>query len=740
MTGGMRKTTSIIFTLMIIFSFQSFSDEQIKPKIKDLHPYLVDTPPVIDGVLDEAVWQKEPTIDDVFITVDPAYGEILQQKTRVWIAYDVDNIYIAFNCSDSEPEKIRATIAKRDNISSDDYAMILIDMMGSKHSGYKLLVNPQGIQADYIRTSESEDSSPDWVWYSGGKINGDGYTVEIHIPLKNFRYKNGKDVEMGLVAGRMISRFGTLSFWPDVPPGKGTLDCQAKLIFKELNNQMKLEILPSVTYSSIWDRQNPANWSSADEQTDFGVSVKYGLTSAITLDATLNPDFSQVESDSFQIVANQRYPIFYSEKRPFFMEANDLFNMAGSGGDGNMTTTLHTRNIVDPAWGLRLTGQEGITSFGLIVAGDEWPGREFEDEINPNAGKNANFYIGRIKFGLGGENFIGAMYSGREFGEDYNRVIGADMKFYFGGKHILQGHYLYSFNNNPSSSGKTDGGELTMVYYFDTKPLLMELILEDYTKDFNMDTAFYQRQKFSRALFYIGPNFYPDSEKLSWLIKINPYVYGYYMHDKEEDLDDILLVLCLRTFLTKQGYWQLQFVYADEPWAGRNFIQRSCSTYGYMQITNWLFLEVNYRFGDDLYYDETDPFVGKNTTFTFATQIQPTDNFTQTFTFINQNFNRALDGSNVYTENIFRSKTVYQFNENFFIRAVVQYDSYLDVILTDLLASFTLIPGTVLHVGYGSLHENFEWNGTDWMSGTDLVKFYQTRQSLFIKASYNFQL
>jgi len=279
-----------------------------------------------------------------------------------------------------------------------------------------------------------------------------------------------------------------------------------------------------------------------------------------------------------------------------------------------------------------------------------------------------------------------------------------------------------------------------MVYLYDTKPLLIEAIVEDYAKGFEMDTAFYQRNNFTRVTGYIEYNFYPDPETTPWLIKVTPNIYGWYMRDKNENLDDILLVFCLRTFLTKQGYWQLQYIYNDEPWAGRNFIQNSISTLGYIQLTNWLYLQGRIKTGDSLYYDKEDPFLGKDTTFGLTAQVQPTDNFTQTFTYIHQNFDRDSDGSNVYTEEIFRSRTTYQFNENFLIRAIVQYDSYLDVVLTDLLASFTLIPGTVLHVGYGSLHENLEWKDDEWHSGTELAKYYQTSQSLFIKASYNLQM
>ena len=159
------------------------------------------------------------------------------------------------------------------------------------------------------------------------------------------------------------------------------------MVFEKLNSQLRLEALPSVTYGGIWDRLSPETWSAADDATQLGIGIKYGITSSVNAELTVNPDFSQVESDQFQVVANQRYPIFYSEKRPFFMDIANQFNLAGTNGPTNMGTAVHTRNIVDPFWGAKLSGELNKLSFGVLAAGDEWPGQSFADFQSPFPGR-----------------------------------------------------------------------------------------------------------------------------------------------------------------------------------------------------------------------------------------------------------------------------------------------------------------------------------------------------------------
>src|SRR5437867_9487322 len=205
---------------------------------------------------------------------------------------------------------------------------------------------------------------------------------------------------MGVLFWRRISRSGVSSSWPDIPPGNWVFNRHAHLVFPELRQPRLIEVLPSVTYSINQLRATSDSWNGATGKSDVGLSAKYGITSSITLDATINPDFSQVESDAFQVQVNQRFPIFFSEKRPFFMEGMGLFNLAGSGGDGNMITAVHTRKIIDPAWGSKLTGTAGKFTFGVLNSSDASP-QDFGGCGASIAGKTTVFNVARVTHGHG---------------------------------------------------------------------------------------------------------------------------------------------------------------------------------------------------------------------------------------------------------------------------------------------------------------------------------------------------
>jgi len=313
--------------------------------------------PVIDGVLDDAVWQGAPLASGQFVTYNPAFGAKLPQTTEAWLAYDKKYLYAAFFCHDTEPGQIKTSVTRRDNIFNDDWVGFSIDTFNSRQNGYEFFINPSGIQGDLLNTAgQGENSAPDWVWDSAGRITADGYQVEVRIPWKSIRFRSGADVTMGVLFWRRISRLGQSGSWPDLPPGAGLLNSHTTVRLENLERPLVLEVLPSFTYSRDQVRQTPDEWAPAENSPDFGVGVKYGLTSSITAEATVNPDFSQVESDAFQVEVNQRYPIFYSEKRPFFMENMGIFSLAATNGDFNMSTAVHTRTIVDPLWGVKTTG------------------------------------------------------------------------------------------------------------------------------------------------------------------------------------------------------------------------------------------------------------------------------------------------------------------------------------------------------------------------------------------------
>jgi hypothetical protein len=398
----------------------------------------------IDGELNEAPW-KLPAINKEFKTTFPHYGDPLGQETKVWAAYDKRNLYFAFKCLDTEPHKIKTSIARRDNISRDDLVGIILDASGSRQTSYEFYVNPNGIQQDAVNSAVSvsgSDQSPDFVWDSAGKITSDGYQVEVRIPLESIRYQAAKEVKMGIIFIRQISRLGTKGAWPELQPGQTTFNFMAALVYKGLKGALKLEILPNFTYSRNDERQDPDNWTK-ETDTNIGVGLKYGITSSITAEATVNPDFSQVESDAFQVEVNQRYPVFYSEKRPFFMESKEVLDFSVVKW-GMMPVPVHTRQIVDPGWALKFSGSAGRMNFALLAANDRSPGRAWSMGLNPDEGKKAFFGIVRAKYNIGSDNSIGILYSGRHFAGQGNDVAGADLKYRFSKNIRASLSYLHS--------------------------------------------------------------------------------------------------------------------------------------------------------------------------------------------------------------------------------------------------------------------------------------------------------
>jgi hypothetical protein len=381
-----------------------------------------------------------------------------------------------------------------------------------------------GIQGDALASSVSEeDLAPDFVWESAAKITGKGYQVEICLPLKSIRFSSGKDVIMGILFRRKITKIGYWGAWPDIKLGHNLLDSQTKVNFKNLEKQLRVEILPNLTYNNNSVRVSADDWSKSDTAPEFGIGLKYGITSSITADITINPDFSQVESDSFQVEVNQRYPLFFSEKRPFFMEGADIFNFF-TYPFGYFTTPVHTRQILDPAWGAKLTGNIGKMNFGILSAGDDWPGQAWAVGNNPNQEKNAFFGIARGKFSIGKNNYLGILYSSREFSGEYNRVLGADFICRLTKSQRLHTSFLHSMSGQEEGrQGKAaESSYGSFMYKHDSKLLFMIAAFEHIGKEFRMDTSFLMRRGINYGVLWGGIAFYPDPKKMAWLKMISP--------------------------------------------------------------------------------------------------------------------------------------------------------------------------------------------------------------------------
>jgi len=692
--------------------------------------------PVIDGNLDDAVWQGAPLASGQFVTYNPAFGAMLPQTTEAWLAYDKKYLYAAFFCHDTEPGQIKTSVTRRDGMFNDDWVGFSIDTFNSRQNGYEFFINPSGIQGDLLNTAgQGENSAPDWVWDSAGRIVADGYTVEVRIPWKSIRFQCGPDVTMAVLFWRRISRLGQSGSWPDLPPGAGLLNSHTPVRFENLERPLVLEVLPSFTYSRDQVRQSPEEWAPADDTPDFGVGVKYGLTSSITAEATVNPDFSQVESDAFQVEVNQRFPIFYSEKRPFFMENMGIFSLAATNGDFNMSTAVHTRTIVDPLWGVKTTGNQGRVAFGFLAAGDEWPGREIDGEFNPYLGERAGYVIGRANYTLSGDNYIGGIVTSRTFAGESNRVAGADFQYRLGDRHQFSGFALYSRTRADGASA-ADGAAAILSYEYSTPSLGILTALEHYDPGFRMDTAFYQRTGFNRVIGYFGPVYQPKSDRWAWIKSVNPFVYALALHDTVTGMDDYLALAALRMNFVRQGSLRIDYVHCQEAWAGRLFHPGIFRVQSSLQATNWFRFGFNFNTGRDTYYDLAAPVLGNYLSVGGNVTVQPDTKLNLTMD-VRRNSMDHPDGGNLYTAAVANWRTTYQFNKSWFVRATIRYDSYRQRVLTDFLVSYTYIPGTVMFVGYGSLIQRQEWDTERWLPGDG--PWTTTQRGLFLKLSYLWQ-
>ena len=684
------------------------------------------TPPAIDGVLDDEAWKGDALPVGELLSYNPLHGSSVPQKTRVWAGYDSKYLYFAFQCDDPDPSKIKTSITRRDNIWSDDWVGLSLDALGTGQTSYHIMVNPSGVQLDMINTAGGEDTSPDYIWDSAGRVNDRGYAAEIRLPLASIRFQGGDVVRMGILFWRRVSRLGVSVAWPALEPGKWVFEKHAALTFDRLESVLTREVIPSATFASNQLRDAPSRWGDRDDDGDLGISAKIGLTPTITLDATVNPDFSQVESDAFQVEVNQRFPVFFSEKRPFFMEGAGLFTLAASASDSSMIAAVHTRRIVDPKAGIKLTGSVGRVQFGTLTAVDDVHALEAGPDLPDRV-----FNIGRVQFSPSPGNYIGGIVTDMEASEDFNRVAGGDLSWRVGANQRVDGMALLS--RSQAATGDRTGFAGAATWSYNTRRRALQLFVEHYDKDFRMDTAFYNRVNITSGWAYGESNFYP-SGKYAWIRRITPFVFAQLTEDRNAGGDERTLVPGIRTSFTRQGFLRVDMILGHERWLGEAYPITRSRIQGDVQITRWMRLSGGLDSGAATFYDQVNPFEGRSTNTRFDVSWQPTSRLNQSIGFRRVDFTRADTGDPVYDLNLLNTRTTFQFTRQFFVRAIAQYDSLRARVLTDLLASYELRPGTVAFAGYGSLYEKRDFVDEQWVPGGG--DYLTTRRGFFLKASY----
>src|SRR5258708_2847675 len=378
-------------------------------------PHLDTAPKLSDfeGMTPVTPLGKRMLMIDKFIQRDPKDGAPVTQRTEAYLGYTTKDFYAVFLAFDTEPEKIRARMLRRELIDDDDQIGFFLDTFHDKRHAYAFYVNPYGIQQDGIFTETTgPDNSWDTVWNTDAKITGHGYMVLVQIPFKSLRFSRTQQTQTwGIMLARVIPRNGERAYYPaNSAKIQGWLTHEGEIEgLQEISPGRNMQFMPYASLGAFreLDERDPAGnrFTGKHLAPKEGLDSKIVVKDSLVLDTTINPDFGQIESDDPQVTVNQRFEVFFPEKRPFFQENSSYFQTP--------LNLVFTRRVIDPLYGARLTGKVGPWAIGTFLANDRAPGRNVI-ETDPLSGRDAMIGVFRLNREIGQGNSVGLIYTDRE--------------------------------------------------------------------------------------------------------------------------------------------------------------------------------------------------------------------------------------------------------------------------------------------------------------------------------------
>jgi Domain of unknown function (DUF5916) len=683
-----------------------------------------------------------------FVQRDPHDGAPISQKTEAYLGYTDKNLYVVCVCFDSEPRKMRSRRSRREDINNDDQFGFVLDTFHDKKNGLFFYLNPAGTQQDGIWNDQSPSLSYDMVWNSQTKITGQGYIAWFEVPFRSLRFPASQEQLWGIFLERDIKRNNEFAFYPHITSNaQGFMSQDADLTgLREIVPARNMQFNPYAsfrTFRGLDDRDpNHAFFDGKHIEPRLGLDSKIVIKNALVLDATINPDFSQVESDEPQVTVNQRFEVFFPEKRPFFLENSAYFDTP--------INLVFTRRIADPEYGVRLTGKLGPWSVATLVADDKSPGKSVPaDDLL--ADTRAYFGVLRINRDIGKESTIGIIYTDREMhtvpstvcsdtDDDspcrvaFNRVGGVDAKLRFGSKWLATAQAVVS--STRLNDGTYKAGP-AFDYYLErsSRDLEYNVLYRDTSPGFQTDTGFFRRPDERRLSHFLQYRIRKKDGFLQWQ---GPSIFAYNNWDHEGRR--------LEWFTNLNYRWQFQRAtqfgfygnlghellrktdYPDTLTADHDYAHHHVGAFFDFGYFKPVLAGAELNFGTDTNYDPAvgPPVLARSGFAQAYLTVRPKNGLTIENTYLLTRLYSLNDNRGIFTNHIIRSKWNYQFTREFSLRVIGEYDTVLANHVpgdpahsltslqttknfnADVLFTYLVHPGTAVYVGYNTNLQNLD--------------------------------
>jgi Domain of unknown function (DUF5916)/Carbohydrate family 9 binding domain-like len=680
--------------------------------------------PRIDGQLSPGEWDGAVTLGD-FYQVTPGDNDPATEATTVYIGYDSQNFYVAFDCRASDPSKIRALVAKRDEIFDNDRVFIVLDTFNDQRRAYDFTFNPFGIQADSIVNEETgDDITFDTLLTSKGNLTNTGYVVEAAIPFRSLRY-NG--TRWGIHLGRVIISKNERDSWMPLERGNNSYLRQEGHFdgLEGLPRNRNLELIPTFTLSEVGQRVSDNQFLNRPLDTMAGLSIKYGITPNLTADIAIRPDFSQVEADFPQIQVNNRFPLFFPERRPFFLEGADIFR--------TNFDLFQTRQIAAPLIAAKVTGKIGRTSLGVLTAVDEnTSSLRFSDAREEFTG-NALFSILRVKRDILSSSNVGVLISDREFAGSFNRVASIDSRFLFGNNEFTA-QYVKTLTKDLDGRF-SDGHGLALTYFRSARRGNVFSSYTENSPDYRVDSGFTFRTNVRSGDVSGGYDLIQNNNQQALIRRsriggFQSVTYNYQGELTDRDAN-VNLSFSFRGNTSTSGFLaQSQTLFAGQRFDTKSY-GGSFSTQFSKKINGSALLSL----GEGILFDASKPQVGNRFNYNLALQLVPQDNLRIRLNLIHSEL-KSKTGQRFFSVSIYRANINQQFTRNTSLRAIVNYDTFSRQATANFLMVYSPNPGTSFFVGYNDLL-TFGDNRATIQRESGAIR---QQRAFFIKLSYLLRL